>query len=196
MRNRLKPVLAILAATPLAACLSFGAKPPPFLMTLTPAQSVAPDTQRSAGPGEAITVYVPGTPAELNTIRVPVRSGGNTVTYLKDAQWVEAPARLFQQLLATTVAARTGKIVLNPRQATIDPGYRIVGDLDHFGLDSDRMEVVVTYDALKQGRGGERIDSRRFEARVPVSGATPTAVTAGLNAAANQVAAQVADWVR
>lgn len=196
MRISMKPVAAALIALPLAACISFGPKAPPFLMALTPAETVPNDTVRKAGPGEAITVYTPSVPQALLTTRVPVTSGANSVTYLKDGQWVEAPNRLFQQLLANTIAARTGKVVLNPRQSTIDPGVRLTGDLEHFGLDAQAMKVIVTYDAIKQSRGGEGIETRRFEATAPVSAAEPRQVAAALNLAANQVATQVSDWLR
>ena len=38
-------------------------------------------------------------------------------------------------------------------------------------------------------------EKRRFEARVPVSAIEPVPAGAALNQAANQVAAQVAEWV-
>jgi len=196
MRIPSKAVAAALIALPLAGCISFGPKTPPFLMALTPAETLPADAVRKAGPGEAITVYTPSVPQSLLTVRVPVAAGANSVTYLKDAQWVEAPNRLFQQLLANTIAARTGKVVLNPRQSTIDPGQRLSGDLERFGLDVQAMKVVVTYDAIKQTRGAENIETRRFEATAPVSAAEAHAVAAALNVAANQVATQVADWIR
>ena len=36
-----------------------------------------------------------------------------SVAYVKDAQWVEAPQRLFQRLLSETVAAKTPLVVLD-----------------------------------------------------------------------------------
>lgn len=180
---------------PLAGCISFGPKPPPFLMNLTSAQMTAADQPRSAGPGEAVTVYTPSVPAELATVRVPVRNGATTLTYLVGSQWSDAPAKLFQQLLSSTIAARTGLVVLNPRQATIDPGVRLTGDLDRFGLDASAMQVEVSYDAIRQNRDGTRVDNRRFAARVPVTAAEPHAVATALDQAANQVAAEVADWI-
>ena len=192
MRSKLLVTLGLL---PLAGCISFGAKPPPFLMNLTPTQMTAADQSRSAAPGEAVTVYTPSVPAELATMRVPVRNGPTTLTYLVGSQWSDAPAKLFQQMLSSTIAARTGRVVLNPRQATIDPGVRLAGDLDRFGLDAAAMQVEVSYDAIRQNRDGSRVDNRRFTAHVPVSAAEPHAVAAALDRAANQVAVEVADWI-
>ena len=50
------------------------------------------------------------------------------------------------------------------------------------------------YDGALSTAGGTRVETRRFEASVPADG---TAATVGpaLNAAANQVATEVAAWV-
>jgi cholesterol transport system auxiliary component len=42
--------------------------------------------------------------------------------------------------------------------------------------------------------GGTRVETRRFEARAPADG-TASTVGPALNDAANQVAAQVAQWI-
>lgn len=192
IRTRLLPLLL---ALPLAGCLSLGGKAPPFLLTLTAAQIAPADQPRSAGPGDAITVYTPSTPAEIANLRVPVRTGATTVAYLKGAQWTDVPAKLFQQLLSDTLAARTGRVVLNPRQASVDPGIRLTGDLDRFGIDASARQAEVSFDAIRQNRDASRVDNRRFTARVPVAAMDPQAVAAALNQAANQVAVQVSDWL-
>ncbi len=87
--------LALGSALALAGCISFGAKPPETLMRLTAADSVAAQSSRTAPASEAITVVTPTLPQELQTPRVPVRTGETSVAYLKDAQWVEIPGSLF-----------------------------------------------------------------------------------------------------
>ncbi len=187
-----RPFLALAAALAVSGCLSFGAEPPPTLMRLT--SDVQPGTAaRTAGPGSAITVVPPSVPAELNTPRVPVRTGATQVAYVKDAQWVEAPSILFARLLSATIAGRTGRVVLDPKQFTFDPGQRLTGTLQAFGLDADRMEAVLVYDAAVSR--GESVETRRFEARVPVPALDAASAPAALNQAANQVAAEVAAWV-
>jgi cholesterol transport system auxiliary component len=188
----MRPVLALAAALAVSGCLSFGAKPPPTLMRLT--SDVQPGAAaRTAGPGSAITVVPPSVPAELNTPRVPVRTGTTQVAYVKDAQWVEAPNILFARLLSSTIAGRTGRVVLDPKQFTFDPGQRLTGTLQAFGLEADRMEAVIVYDAAVSR--GESVETRRFEARVPVAALDAASAPAALNQAANQVAAEVAAWV-
>lgn len=184
-----------LAALALSGCISFGAEPPPSLLTLSPASTMPAGTSRSAAAGEAITIVPPRVPQALATNRVPVQSDDTTLAYVKDAQWVDAPNRLFRSLLAEVVSAKTGKLVLDNRQFTVDPGITISGTLMNFGVDASTSEAVVTYDAVRGSQGGTRVEERRFEARVPVSAVESGPVGVALNAAANQVAEQVAAWV-
>ena len=182
------------AALLLSGCFSFGAKPPPQLMRLTPASALPAQAARTASTEQAVTVVVPTVPQELATLRVPVTTGATAVAYLKDAQWVEMPNALFARLLGETIAATTGRVVLDARQFAFDPGTRLTGQLQAFGLDGDRMEVVARYDAAL-ARGADRVETRRFEARIPVAKADEAAVAPALNQAANQVAADVARWI-
>ena len=185
---------ALAAAAALSGCLSFGSKPPPFLLRLTP--EAAPAAAARAAPTEqAITVVVPTVGQELNTPRVPVRSAGGThVAYVENAQWVDQPANLFARLLSETISARTGRVVLDPRQFTFDPGQRLTGSLHTFGIDADAMQAVVVYDAAV-ARGSEAVETRRFEARVPIAAVDAASAADALNRAANQVAGEVAGWV-
>lgn len=187
--------LAPLLALPLAACISFGAKPPPSLLTLTAQSSIAVGETQSSSAAKTITIGVPAVPQELATARVPVRSGGTAIAYVKNAQWVENPARLFARLLADTVTTRTGRVVLSNRQSLVDPGARLSGELRAFGVDAGTSEAVVTFDASLMRGEDPVFEKRRFEARVPVSPIEAAPVGAALNQAANQVAAQVAEWV-
>jgi cholesterol transport system auxiliary component len=190
-----KRILAAwLGALTLAGCISFGEKPPPTLLTLTSAATVAAGTERSAAAGTAVTVVTPAVPQALQTLRVPVQATATSIAYIKDAQWVEQPNKLFQHLLAETIAARTGRVVLDARQSTLDPGTRLTGTLSSFGLDAATGQAVVTYDAELARSQGETVETRRFTAQAPAR-ANPQSVAAALNAGANQVATEVADWL-
>jgi len=186
--------LILLAAFPLAGCISFAADPPPSLLTLTSTQKVAAGQTVAAEAGRALVILYPSTPQAVATTRVPVKSDETTIAYLKDAQWVEAPNRLFQRVLAETVEARTGRPVLSPRAVTVDPGARITGQLSNFGVDATTNNAVVTYDAVMV-RGPQQVETRRFEAQVPVSRIEAGPVGAALNQATNQIAVEVADWI-
>ena len=189
------PAISLALALALSGCLSFGGNPPPTLMRLEAAEGVNPGRTRTGAADDAITVVAPTVGAELRTTRVPVRQGGIAVAYVRQAQWIDQPSLLFQRLLSETIAARTGRVVLDQRQFTFDPGHRMTGQLLAMGVDADRSEAVVAYDATMSRGDGQRVETRRFEARVPLATVTAATVSPALNQAANQVARDVAAWV-
>lgn len=186
-------VLVLAASVALAGCFSFGSDPPPTLMTLDAAQSRAAGATRTAAEGETITVVTPTAPRELQTVRVPVHQNELAVAYVKNAEWVEQPANLFGRLISETLAA-SGRVVLDPLQFTFDPGTRLTGQLQRFGVDATSSEVVAIYDAAL-ARAGGGVTTRRFEARVPIAAVDTANVRPALNQAANQIAAEVAAWL-
>lgn len=190
----LKSSLVLLAMAPLSACVSFGAKPPPSLLTISSASAVPAGQTMSSANAKTITILVPAVSQALATQRVPVQTSDTSIAYVVNAQWVESPARLFARLLSDTIAARTGRVVLSTAQSLADPGVRLTGELRSFGVESGTNQAVVVYDAALM-REGNVVEKRRFEARVPVSEIAADAVGIGINQAANQVASDVADWV-
>ena len=196
MRSPAILAVPLALAVPLGGCISFAPKPPEALLTLSPASTVAAGQEADSANAKTITVLVPATPAAIATNRVAVRTGATSLAYVKGGYWSEAPARLFARLLADTVTARTGRVVLSNAQSFADPGARLSGELRDFTVDVGRGAAVVTYDATLMRDGAKTFDRRRFEARAPLGGAvTPGSAATALNHAANDVAAQVADWV-
>lgn len=192
MRN-IRLIMVALGALSLASCFG-GKKIPPTLLTLTSSAPAPASINRAAAPGEAVTIDVPVVPKEIATTRVPALVGPTAVAYVKDLQWVESPDRLFQDLLQETVVRTTSRVVLDPRQSALDPGLRLTGTLSRFGYDAQEGAVIVRYDGALSTSGGTRVETRRFEARIPADGTAPT-VGPALNAAANQVAIEVAQWL-
>jgi cholesterol transport system auxiliary component len=193
MITRTLPLL--LAPLMLAGCLSFGAKVPPQLLRLSPSAEAPANAGQVLGKGLAVSVSFPTTPVELANNRVPVRLGATEIAYVKGAQWIDAPGHLFRDLLAETITVRTGRPTVTPREASLAEGPKLGGRLTEFGIDSGTNQASVVYDATLV-RTDDRVETRRFTARAPVSGAiTESSAGAALNAAANDVAVQVADWV-
>jgi cholesterol transport system auxiliary component len=191
------PLVALLLALPLAGCLGLGGDPPPptlFTLSSPPVASAA----RSASAGEAVTVSVPSVPQAIRTLRIAVRVSPTEYAYMKDAQWVEQPNRLFQRLLSDAIGGRTGLVVLDPSQTSVDPGKRLTGQLLEFGIDASdpaARRAVVRYDvvvALGDGRG---VAARRFDAEQPVASVHPAAAAQALDATALQLAGAVAEWM-
>jgi cholesterol transport system auxiliary component len=187
-----RALIAASAALLLGGC--FGGGAPDELLTLRADQTRPVGQVRTAGAGEAITVIEPTVPAALATTRVPVYVQPQTVQYLRKAFWADDPSELFRTVLSETIAATTNRVVLDPAQYSHDPGTRLTGQLQMFGLDASRMEAVVLYDA-QLARGRNAVVTNRFEARVPVAAADAATVAPALNRAANDVATQVAQWV-
>lgn len=185
--------IVALGALSLGACFG-GKKVPPTLLTLTSSAPAPQSVSRASAPGEAITIDVPIISKELATTRVPALVGPATVAYIKDLYWVESPDRLFQDLVQETVVRTTNRVVLDPRQSALDPGLHLSGTLTRFGYDAQEGAVIVRYDGALSTAGGTRVETRRFEAHEPADG-TASTVGPALNAAANRVAADVAQWV-
>ena len=191
----MKTPLILIAMLPLAGCISFGAKPPPSLLTLTSTSQVAVGQNQDSATAKSITIQVPTTPMALATARVPVQATPTSIAYVPDAQWSEPPARLFARLSSDTIAARTGLVVLSTIQSVGDPSAQLAGELRNFGLDATTREAVVTFDASLTRAGKTTVEKHRFEARVPVTTIDAPSAAAGINQAANQVATELADWI-
>lgn len=194
MKNISNAMLAGAIMLSLGACVSFGGKAPPSLLVLTAANSVANGTAKSGASNEALIVLLPEAPRKLDSNRVPVQIDDSSIAYLKDAVWADKPSRLMQLLLMETIAAKTGRLVLNETDAGGKATQYLSGSLLEFGVDASSSEAVVVFDAVRLVRG-LTVEKKRFEARRPVSAVEPGPTGSALNQAANDVAAQVSDWI-
>lgn len=194
LRKARLPLVALGTALVLQGCISLGKDPPPSLLTLSPVASVPVGTSASGSTSQILAVMVPGAPQKLDVTRVPVQVDDATLAYLKDAVWVEKPARLFGRLLVETIRAQQKRMVIEGSDSSFAPTTRLSGQLVEMGYDAPTQSAVVRFDGVIRQEDGT-ILSRRFEARVP--GVLPEAREVGhaLNEAANRVAAEVAEWV-
>ncbi|WP_232496296.1 ABC-type transport auxiliary lipoprotein family protein [Novosphingobium kaempferiae] len=189
-------LLSAAAALALSGCVSLGTKPPDELLKLTPEESAPAGATVSAQLTDAIFVMDPETDRGLDVLRVPVTVDAASVAYLKDALWVERPARQFRSLLAETLRARTGQMVVEGGDFETTGRTLLGGRLLQMGYDAQKQAVVVRFDAMRTDRGTGPVQTRRFEAVVNGVEAKAKPVGAALNQAANDVARQVADWVK
>ena len=194
----LRNLAYVLAAAALAGCslsslTGGGGKPPVVLQTLRPEAADPGAMTRSAAAGQAVTIETPVISNELRTIRVPVQISPTDVQYVTNLQWVDTPDKLFQSLVQETVRRTTNRVVLNPNQTGVEPGVVLRGQLERFGYNAQTGQVEVAYDATMSATGAE-VQTRRFVANLPADGTGPGVGTA-LNRAANQVAAEVAQWI-
>jgi cholesterol transport system auxiliary component len=187
--------LVLAAALPLAGCISIGPKAPDHVLVLTPASPVQAGPARTATDAQAVTVAPLSAIPSLGTPRIMVANGAAGVAYVVKDRWAAPPAALFRGLLAETITARTGRVVPDPRVQSITPETRLSGQLTAFGLDAPSNAAVVTFDAILARAGRDQVEYRRFTARVPVGSQDGPTVGAAVNQAANQVAAEAADWI-
>jgi cholesterol transport system auxiliary component len=185
------------AAILLGGCsLGLTGKAPDFLLTLTPTSSPTANDGVLVQAGDSLTVSVPLAPQSISTTRLPVAQGQTAIAFIKDAIWVEPPPRLFQRLLSETIRAKTGRTVLDPRQFNMATGATLSGQLLRFDIEEKGARAVVVYDATISGEKDRPTRTRRFEARVPAGTIEARSAGDALNRAANEVAAQVADWLQ
>ena len=194
MRTTARAMVAGAAVLALSGCISLGAKTPAQLLDLT-ATSTAPAGHAVSGTSEtALAVLDIQAPQEVDVTRVPVQINGSSVAYLKDAQWVEKPARLFGRLPSDTIRAKGNRLVLSGTDLGDTASTKLSGTLSAMGYDPAQGAVVVRFDAVLQG-ADRQIRTKRFESVVPGVAAQAVPVGAALNQAANDIAAQVAQWV-
>lgn len=160
----------------LGGCVSFGAKPPPSLLTLTPVATAPVGASVSGNPSTAITLVEFDAPAAVDVTRVPVQVNDSEIAYLKDAVWVEKPTRLFRRLIAETIRTRSGGVVIDGDDPGVSAVNRLQGTVRRFGYDAASSSVIVTFDAVRAGNGAN-VQTRRFEASVP--GVTPDVASVG-----------------
>jgi cholesterol transport system auxiliary component len=179
----------------LSGCLGLGGgKPPPTLFTLTADKTLPAGTVLSGNSAQALIVLDPETDQNLSNTRIAVQVDQSNVAYLAKAAWVERPARLFGTLMAETIRAGGKRIVFVGDDGINTSRNRLGGRLTAFGYDAREQAVIVRFDAVLNGAAGA-VSTRRFEAKVPGVAAKPELIAPALNRAANQVAAEVADWV-
>lgn len=188
-----KALLSTILAMPLAGCLSLGAEPPDQLLTLTPTQVAPAGGSITAPANAALAVLEPSAGQRLDVTRVPVQTSDSSLAYLKDAVWVEKPARLFQSLIVETIRAKGNRLVVREEDLGQSAVATLSGRLLDMGYDVASGSAVVRYDGVLQRADGQ-VQTRRFESRVPAA-AEAAAVAPALNQAANEVADQVAEWV-
>ena len=187
--------LAVLApALLLGGCISFGGEPPESLLTLTPTATAPAGAGGSSTAGSALVMTEFEAPSALDVTRVPVQVSDTELAYLKDAVWVEKPARLFRRLIAETIRTRSNRVVVDGDDPGVLADNRLSGTLRQFGYDARTGSVVVVFDAVRPGEGSA-VTTRRFQAVVPGVAADVASVGPALNQAANDVAVQVAEWI-
>ena len=189
-----KKGIVLAALLSLAGCVSLGGDTPERLITLTADEQAAVGATASGQAGNAIVVLDPEADRRLDVQRVPVQVDAATIAYLKDAIWVERPARQFRRLLAETIRARSNRVVVEGSDYEVAGTPVVSGRLTQMGYDAQSQSVVVRFDGqILEETGAVR--TRRFESVVSGVQADAAMVAPAMNRAANAVAKEVAEWL-
>ena len=143
-RCLMKGAAAAAACLALAGCLSLGAKVPEQLIRLTPDTGVQAGSQTSGQLSDAIVVLDPEADRSLDVLRVPVQVDASSIAYLKDASWVEKPTHQFRALLAETIRASAGVLVVEGGDFETTGKTVVGGRLLRMGYDVPTGSVVVS----------------------------------------------------
>ena len=184
----------LVAALALPSCVSLSGKAPTSMLTLTANSTVTAGTSNTGLAKDAMVVLVPEVPRKLDTNRVPVQVNAGNIAYLKESVWTDKPAILMRQLLAETLAAKNGTLILSEVETAGKAENYLSGQLVEFGVDESGMEAVAIFDAVRI-RKGQPVEKRRFDARKDLTKIEPEEVGEALNVVANKVAEDVATWL-
>ena len=184
------------ASLALSGCVKLGSKAPPQLLTISPVALPSDGRSVSSQGLPTLSVVTPDVPRKLDTTRVPVQVTPTTIAYVTDAQWAEPPRKMFARLLIDAIALGGQVFVVSDDQYGMPAGRRLVGELVDFGIDGEAREAIVTFDAVISSADGGTAMRRRFTARAAVRDIEADKVAEPISRAANQVASDVAAWVR
>ncbi len=180
----LRSSLALAAVFVVAAC---GGGPPPETFDL----SAAP-VAKAHGLRAQISISEPIASPEVDTQRILVRTGPETLAYMSGGQWSDRlPALVQHRLLQTFQNARLLKSV-GLAGSGIAADYDLELDIRAFELDVKGVQANVDI-AVKivTARSGHVAAAEIFQAQAPAAGTSAAAAAAALNAALSAVMAQI-----
>ena len=175
--------LAAAAALVVAACA--GAPPETFDLS---AASLPPAHKLRA----QIAIREPIAALDLDSQRILVRTGPDTVAYLAGAQWSDRlPALVQTRLVQTFQNARLLQSVARAGSG-LAADYSLELDIRAFELDVGAAQANVDIAArIVAAASGRVVAARIFKTRVPAAGTGGREATMALNAALSAVMAQI-----
>jgi cholesterol transport system auxiliary component len=181
--RRLRSGLAAAAVVCLAGCSSA----PPETFDLS-AASLPPAHKLRA----QIAVREPVASLDLDSQRILVRTGPETVAYLAGAQWSDSLPSLVQTRLVQTF--QNAQLLQSVARAGSGPAadYSLELDIRAFEIDVPAAQANVDIAAkIVSATSGRVIAARIFKAHVPAPGTGGAEATTALNAALSAVMAQI-----
>jgi cholesterol transport system auxiliary component len=182
-RRRIAPALACCLAFGLAACSGGGLALPNFDLS-------APYVSARHSLRGDLVVREPLGPLVLDSRRILVRGGPETLAYLADGQWSDRLPALVQARLVDTF--RNARLFRSIARADGPAEYSLELEIRHFELDAPSRQGVVEIAAkIVSARDGRIVAERAFKASAPAEGMSGAQVTAALDKALSSVMAQI-----
>ena len=158
--------------------------------------STEPSVRTARKPGRQILIAAPSALKALDGENVVVRSGPNSISYLKGAQWADRLPNIVQSRFVQAFESthRLGGVGRPGEGLAID--YQVISDIRTFDIDVERGHTAVVEIAIKvlNDRNGTVRAMRVFRSTSPVSGQGNDAFIAALNRAFEDATGDIVAW--
>jgi cholesterol transport system auxiliary component len=176
--------LALAAALMLAAC--GGSSPETFDLSSAAAVPAA-RTMRAQ-----ISIRLPTASLDLDSQRILVRTGPESVAYLSGAQWSDRLPTLVQTRLVQTFQNAHLLQSVGRAGTGLQADYSLELDIRAFELDAKSVQANIDIAAkIIETRSGRIVATQIFKTQAPSAGTSGPQASAALNAALSSVMAQI-----
>lgn len=183
-------IAALLVALSVSACAS-SKKLDTFDLS-----SPSPEVTSSRKQGRQILIAAPSALKALDGENVVVRSGPNSISFLKGAQWADRLPNIVQSRLvqAFESTGRLGGVGRPGDGLAID--YQVISTIRTFNIDASSGETAIVEIAVKilNDKNGTVRASRVFRSAAPVSGTGNASYIAALDGAFDDATRDIVTW--
>ncbi|MDR6632769.1 cholesterol transport system auxiliary component [Phyllobacterium sp. 1468] len=183
-------IAALLLALSVSACAS-SKKLDTFDLS-----SASPDVSSPKKQGRQILIAAPSALKALDGENIVVRSGPNSISFLKGAQWADRLPNIVQSRLvqAFESTGRLGGVGRPGEGLAID--YQVISDIRTFNINVSSGRIAIVEIAIKilNDKNGTVRAARVFRATSPVSGEGNASYIAALDRAFDSASSDIVTW--
>ena len=183
-------IAALLLALSVSACAS-SKKLDTFDLS-----SASPDVSSPKKQGRQILIAAPSALKALDGENIVVRSGPNSISILKGAQWADRLPNIVQSRLvqAFESTGRLGGVGRPGEGLAID--YQVISDIRTFNINVSSGRIAIVEIAIKilNDKNGTVRAARVFRATSPVSGEGNASYIAALDRAFDSASNDIVTW--
>lgn len=183
-------IAALLLALSVSACAS-SKKLDTFDLS-----SASPDVSSPKKQGRQILIAAPSALKALDGENIVVRSGPNSISFLKGAQWADRLPNIVQSRLvqAFESTGRLGGVGRPGEGLAID--YQVISDIRTFNINVSSGRIAIVEIAIKilNDKNGTVRSARVFRATSPVGGEGNASYIAALDRAFDSASNDIVTW--